>query len=137
MVGIISTDGLSLILQAILNKDSTNEDIKIGLFQNDVTPAIADVIGTYTAATFTGYSSINLTGSNWSVTLSDPVLLSYAQQTFQSSADQAAQTIYGYYLFRSVALDLLGAERFSVPQVVQFNGDSIKVTPRLYLRNQP
>lgn len=137
MAGIICTDGLSLILQAILNKDSTNEDLKLGLFQNNVTPAIADVIGSYTAATFTGYAEITLTGASWGITLSDPVLLSYAQQTFQSSADQAAQTIYGYYIFRSVALDLIGAEAFSVPQVVQFNGDSIKITPRVYLRNQP
>lgn len=137
MAGIICTGGLSLILQAILNKDSTNEDIKLGLFQNDITPAIGDAIGDYTAATFTGFAAVTLTGASWSITLSDPVLLSYAQQSFQSSADQSPQTIYGYYMFRSVALDLLGAERFSVPQIVQFNGDTIKITPRLYLRNQP
>lgn len=135
MAGIIAEGGLSAILQAITNKDAANEDLKLGLFSNDVTPAIADVIGTYTAATFTGYSAITLTGASWSVTLADPVLISYAQQTFQSSADQAAQTIYGYYLFRGTTLDLLGAERFSISQVVQFNGDTIKITPRLYLTN--
>lgn len=135
MAGVICEGGLSLILQAILNKDSSNEDIKIGLFQNDITPSLADEISDYTAATFSGYSSTTLTGASWTVTLADPVLLSYAQQTFQSSADQAAQTIYGYYLFRSVAVDLLGAERFSVPQVVQFNGDTIKITPRVAMRN--
>jgi hypothetical protein len=135
MAGIIVEGGLSIILQAVVNKDAANEDLKLGLFQNDLTPAVGDDISDVTAATFTGYSAITLTGASWSVTLADPVLISYAQQTFSSSADQAAQTIYGYYLFRGTTLDLLGAERFSVPQVVQFNGDSIKITPRLYLRN--
>jgi hypothetical protein len=137
MAGIVCENGLSAILQHITNKDNAAEDLKIGLFQNDVTPALDDVLGDYTAATFTGYSSITLTGASWGITLGNPVLLAYAQQTFSSSADQTPQSIYGYYLFRSVTNDLIAAERFSVSQTIQFNGDTIKITPRLYLQNTP
>jgi len=137
MTGLIMENGLSAILQHITNKDNAAEDLKLGLFQNNVTPALSDVIGTYTAATFTGYSAITLTGASWGITLGDPVLLAYAQQTFTSSADQTPQSIYGYYIFRSATLDIVGAEKFSVAQTVQFNGDTIKITPRIYLQNAP
>lgn len=103
------------------------------LFQNNHTPAEADGDTDYTVATFTGYANVTLTGGSWSITTGDPSFATYAQQTFSSSANQSAQTIYGYYVVHVASGVLLWAELFSSPVVIANNGDQIKITPRFEL----
>lgn len=123
--------GEGIALEYIVNKDSP-EDLVLRLFKNDKTPADADDEGDYTEADFTGYSSITLTGSSWTVTPGAPSQASYAQQTFASTADQSQQLIYGYYLTRLTGGELMWAERFTDgPYAIANNGDQIKVTPKL------
>lgn len=111
----------------------------LGLFKNDVTNGLtAGQIEAlteldFTEADFTGYSSIALTGGSWTTTPGDPTEATYAQQTFSSSADQTAQTIYGYFIERTSDGALQYFEYFTTPISVEFNGEQIRVTPRLTL----
>lgn len=131
MALVVPNGGEVIALQLLVNKVSVTENLVLCLFQNNVTPAETDVIGTYTEATFTGYANVNLTGASWTVTGGAPSSASYAQQTFTSTAVQS-QTIYGYYLKRATTGDLVFAERFSdAPVTITNNGDLIKVTPTI------
>jgi hypothetical protein len=103
------------------------------LFKNDV--AVADTLteAGMTEATFTGYSSVALTGGAWTTTAGDPCAGAYAKRSFTSSADQAAQTIYGYYVTRTSDGKLEWLEKFDAAVTVQFNLDRIDVTPQITL----
>ncbi len=120
-------------LEALVNKTAAT-DLVLKLFKSNTTPAETDVAGDYTEADFTGYSSITLTGANWVITPGAPSNAAYAQQTFESSADQAAQSIYGYFMVRATTGVLAWAEVFPAgPYPISNNGDSIKVTPAITL----
>lgn len=116
------------MLDAILGVNYT-----LHLFKNNVTITEALVAGGLTQADFTGYSTKALTGGSWTTTAGDPCVGVYAQQSFVSSADQTAQTIYGYYVTRTSDGKLEWLEKFTAPVVVEFANDSIRVTPRLTL----
>jgi len=134
MALLVPDTGEVIALQYLVNKVATPENLVLKLFQNNITPAEGDVAATYTVATFTGYSNITLTGASWTVTAgaTGPSTASYAQQTFTSSANQATQQVYGYYLIRVSSLDLVYAERFSDgPYPITNNGDAIKITPTI------
>lgn len=127
--------GETNFLNQVLKNSIAEELLILKLFQNNITPAETDVAGTYTVATFTGYADITLTpASGWTVVAGGPSTAGYAQQTFTSSADQATQNIYGYYLVGATTGNLYWAERFTDgPYPISFNGDQIKVTPNFTL----
>jgi hypothetical protein len=103
------------------------------LFQNDVVVAEALTEAGLTEADFTGYSSVALTGGAWTTTAGDPCTGAYAKQSFTSSADQAAQTIYGYYVTRTAGGALEWLEKFDAAVTIQFDLDRIDITPQLTL----
>jgi hypothetical protein len=131
MAGIFVANGESVAGQLICNKITTAQNLVLKLYQNNHTPGYSDAVGAFTEATFTGYSAITLTGASWTASGSDPTALTYAQQSFASTANQTAQTIYGYFLIRATAVDLIAAELFATPIVIQYNGDTINITPTL------
>ena len=121
--------GENKALEHIVNKTAP-ENLVLRLFQNNITPAESDTAGTYTEATFTGYASITLTGASWGAASAGTI--SFAQQTFTSSAAQATQQIYGYYCTQVTSGVLVYSERFSDgPYPIANNGDLIKVTPTI------
>lgn len=123
--------GEEIALKALVNHTAP-QNLVLRLFKNDKTPAEGDVAGDYTEADFTGYSAVTLAGGSWSYAAGNPGVISYAQQTFQSSADQSMQNIYGYYLTQVTSGILVAAERFaSGPYPIKKNGDYIKPTPRI------
>ncbi|HWP59545.1 MAG TPA: hypothetical protein VNL14_16755 [Candidatus Acidoferrales bacterium] len=130
---LVPNQGEQIALEALVNKTAP-QNLVLRLFKNNVTPAEGDTEANYTEADFTGYSAITLTGANWTVTTGAPSEASYAQQTFSSSANQAAQNIYGYYLTQVTSGKLVWAERFTDgPYPIANNGDQIKVTPKITL----
>jgi len=132
MAIVIQNGAESNALQLYTNKIATGQDLSLRLFQNNITPAEGDVVGGYTIATFTGYASLTLTGSSWTISGTAPTQIAYAQRTFTSSADQTLQNIYGYYYVRASAGDIMGAERFtSAPFPIENNGDEIRITPQI------
>lgn len=118
-------------LKAFLNHTAATDPI-LRLYTNNITPAETDTAVTYTEATFTGYSSVTLTGSSWSVVEGAPSEGSYAQQTFTSTAGSQNQSCYGYFVTRTTSGRIGWAERFSDgPYTIVNNGDNIKVTPKI------
>lgn len=109
------------------------ENLVLRLFKTSVTPAETDTAVTYTEADFTGYAAATLTGASWTITEGAPSDAAYAQQSFTSSADQTAQTIYGAYMTRATSGRLAFAEDFTAGRVVENNGDIVKVTPTITL----
>ena len=125
--------GVQEMLKRALNVSATG-DVKLHLYQNDVTPGESDTVATYTEATWTGYAEKTLTGGSWTVTNADPSEASYAQQTYTSTAGSQNQANYGYYVTNSANTILLWAERFtSAPYTIVNNGDTISVTPKFTL----
>lgn len=109
------------------------------LYKNNVTSGLTQVQkdalteSSFTEATFTGYSAASLTGGSWTTTAGNPCTGSYGVQTFTSSADQTAQTIYGYYVVRTTGGALEWFEDFTTPLTIEFNAEYIQVTPRITL----
>jgi hypothetical protein len=133
MALLVPNSGEGLLLQYALN-DAASENQSLRLYKNNITPGETDTAGTYTVADFTGYSNISLTGTSWTVTPGAPTEGAYAQQTFTSSADQASQSIYGYYVVGASSGTLLWAERFTNgPYAIANNNDSIAITPKITL----
>lgn len=131
MALIVPNQGESLILQMAVNK-AVPQNLVLRLYKNNKTPAETDTEADYTEADFTGYLAATLLGASWVAVEGAPSSISYAQQTFTASVDQATQQIYGYYLTQMVSGKLVWAERFSdAPIPITNNADFIKVTPQL------
>lgn len=129
MALVVPTVGENVALEALVNKTAP-QNLVLRLFQSNTTPANGDTAGTYTEATFTGYSAITLTGSSWNAASAGSI--SFAQQTFTSSAAQATQNIYGYYLTQAVSGVLVWAERFTDgPYPITNLNDVIRITPTI------
>lgn len=132
MAGVLVNNGENRMLALLVNKSGYSlSDMTLRLYKNDVTPGETDTAATYTEATFTGYSAVSLASADWTLTPGAPSSAACAQKTFTSSADQAAQTIYGYYLTENGGGTLVAAERFSASVTIVSNGDNIKVTPTI------
>lgn len=128
MALVLPQNGEGDALAAIVGKAAA-ENLVLHLYTNDITPGETDTTATYTEATFTGYAAITLTPASWTVTEGDPGLAAYPQQAFTSSADQAPESVYGYYLTRVTSGRIAWAERFPAgPYVMANNGDNVKVT---------
>lgn len=131
MALLVPNQGEDIALAALLNKTAP-QDLDLCLFKNDYTPVETTTEANVTVADFTGYSTIQLTASSWTITPGAPTEAAYAQQTFTSTAGSQNQSIYGYYLKQRTSGKLIYAERFSDgPYVIVNNGDAIKVTPKL------
>lgn len=137
MTQVIVNQGETLSLQYLVAA-ATPQDLVLRLFQNDVvaglTPSQIDALteADMTEATFTGYAAITLSGAGWNAPVEgDPSVIDFAQQEFTSTADQAQQTIYGYYYTRATGGEMVSFEYFAAPAVVEFNNDKIRVTPTI------
>lgn len=111
-------------------------DYDLRLFKNNVTSGLTTVQkdalteASFTQATFTGYAPVTLTGGSWTITNGNPSAGVYAIQSFTSSANQTAQTIYGYYVTRHSDNKLEWFEYFASPVTIDTNGQFLSVTPR-------
>jgi len=132
MALVLPNGGEVIALEAFVGK-TQGMNLVLGLFKSNTTPAETDVIGTYTAADFTGYSPITLTAASWSSTPDAPSNITYPQQSFTSTAGSQSQPVYGYMLMQSISGGTLAyAERFTDgPYTIVDNGDIIKVTPTI------
>lgn len=119
--------------ERMLSQILEGEDMLLKLFTNNHTPADADVEGDYTEMGATqGYGDITLDSGDWTITPGNPSLGAQAQKTFAFTAG-GPTTVYGYFVVWSSDGQLAWAEKFSSPQVVENDGDQIKVTPKFTL----
>jgi len=116
----------------------TDVDMTMRLFQNDVDAGLTEaqkdarVAANFTEATFTGYAAVSMTTA-WTTTAGDPSGATRPANVYTSSANQAAQTIRGYYVTRNSDGMLQWYEYFPGPFIVSLLNDAITVTPVLNL----
>lgn len=130
MTEVIVNKGTLAALKALVNH-TPGQNLILRLYKNNKTPAVGDVVGDYTEATFSGYVAQTLTGASWTPTEGNPSVITYPQQTFTSSANQTEQTIYGYYLTQADSGLLIAAERFASSKSITALGATVPVNPRV------
>jgi hypothetical protein len=121
--------GENLALEMIVNKTAP-QSLVLKLYSSNTTPAEGDTAGTYTEATFSGYSSIALAGASWGAASGGTI--AYAQQTFTHDGGVTSNNIYGYFVIQTTSGTLLYSERdASSPFIMANNADNVKVTPTI------
>ncbi len=129
MALITTNAGELLLLKWALQSTSTPENLVLHLFSNNYSPVSTSVVGSFTEATFTGYSAQTLSRASWGnpSTVSNAASSTYsATLTWTASS---GQTIYGYYITGATSTTtVIWAERFSTPRIL-VNGDVIQLTP--------
>lgn len=129
MALLVPDTGENLVLEMVVNKTAP-QNLVLKLFQSNTTPAEGDIAGTYTEATFSGYSSATLTGASWGAASGGTI--AYAQQTFTHNGGGISNNIYGYYMIQTTSGTLFLAERDgAAPFAISNNGDNIKITPSI------
>ena len=122
--------GENIALEALVNKTAP-QNLVLRLYSNNITPSDTDTAGTYTEATFAGYSAITLTGASWGAASAGTITYG-SQQTFTRSTTGTAENIYGYYVTQATSGTLVYSERDgAAPFAVTNAGDAIKITPTI------
>lgn len=109
-------------------------DVTLHLYSNAITPAEADVVGTYTEVSGNGYAAVTLNGT-WTFTdgIVDTNEASYPEEEIVFSVGTGA-TVEGYFITDSGGTILLWAEKFSDgPYTIPTGGGSIFITPKIQL----
>lgn len=118
----------------------TAENITLKLYTACATsggvPSSASVVGDFTEATFTSYSSKTLTGTQtgttWSNPSGTPAQTQYNSGTPQSwTATGAYQTILGYYYIGATSATYYGAEAFASGIVLSSGQPSMTLIPTI------
>jgi hypothetical protein len=150
MALIVPNDSEILLLQYIVNSTNTDGTAPtatvatyssgnrvLHLFTNNLTPAETTTIGAVTEATASGYASITLLGTAWSIGTDGGgvTTASYSEVTFTFTT---AVTCYGYYITTSASysggVKLLWLERFTgAPFQLPSGGGQIAITPKVSL----
>ena len=130
--------GLTLLVpdegevQMLTNALTQYEDCYLELYKAAKTPAEADTVASYTLMTGQGYAHKTLTKGSWSVAnVAGVTTASYALQAFVFTGG-GPDTIYGYLVRGVTSNKLYWAEQIT-SQVVQNNGDTINITPKVTL----
>lgn len=127
-------------LKRALYANAGSENLSLRLFQNNITPADSDVAGTYTVATFTGYSNQALTSSQaagtWAVPTASSNLGTSTYGTVITWTATTDQTIYGWFILFATSGIISMSQRFdSSRSLVGANNDQISIIPRIQLND--
>jgi hypothetical protein len=121
-----------IIVESIENY-SKSEDLILRLFANDVSVTVGDSASKFSEARFTGYKPCVLKAGQWKRAYSDSgdlIALEYDEQVFKSSAYQATEKIYGYFITQASDGKLFDAHRFEdAPNPITNLNDQIQMTP--------
>jgi len=130
MAIVITNDGKAQALSYLISKDTSVENLYLKLYSNDATPDATSSATTFTeVSTSYGYSSTQLTGTNWTVVNGQA---SYPQITWNFTGNLG--NIYGYYVVNELSNKVVFAERFeSGPYNVANNGDIVRISLTLNL----
>ncbi len=120
-----------IALKALLGVVAQAEDVVIGLFTSNTTPAKGDTAATYTAieAAGGGYARKTMAKGSWVVTA---LPFTFPSQTWTFTGPlTGSATIYGYFILRATSLDLLYAENFGSGFQPLVNNDALTVNAQL------
>jgi len=134
----VPTEGeLQLLDKMIRDHLSTDEKYILKLYKINHTPVAGDGTINYTEADFTDYQPVTLSrGTAWNAATTSGTLAEIQFGTQQSwTSGASGNTIFGYYVYGSTALDLLWAEKFGTPRVLA-NQDVLNLTPKFTLESE-
>lgn len=132
MALVVSDEGERRLLSYIVNKAAPT-NLVLHLYVNNVSLSGE----TFTAASFTeasasGYASVTLTGSNWTISTTTGVS-SAVYNTSITFTFSVGQSVYGYYI-TDTSNNILWAEEFpGAPFTLPSGGGEISVRPQLQL----
>lgn len=115
-----------------------NQNLKLKLFSNDVTPTITDTLASFTEVSGGGYAEITLVFADWVVTEGPPAVGVYDSfQDFDfTGATSGPGTIWGYMITNNAEDLLYWVERFPISAALEpINGSQIRIKPRITLDN--
>jgi hypothetical protein len=109
----------------------TPANLKMYLYQNNMTPDQDTVLADFTEATFSGYASQTMSLGTPTEVSHKAKTVATSPQVFTHNGGGTSNTIYGYFVKDSVTGNLAWAERFGSSQIMTNNGDSISVPGQL------
>jgi hypothetical protein len=128
---VIPDVGKELLITWMLQLESGSfGDMKIALFQNNITPDDASVFGDFTPAAFTGSTPVDIARADWS----GPTLVSHVAYMTLPTAPQwvctgaGPETCYGWYLYEVASNTVVAAQLFDAPRVMDV-GATEKLDP--------
>ena len=128
---------------SLLNTLLQNGNLHLHLFQNNYTPIASSVIGNFTEATFSGYSTtqpLPITTVKWTTPANDGAgraIAFNATFNFSNSTGAVGNQIYGYYVTDLADATVLWAERFSsAPIDMTTAGKTMSMTPAFTLLSE-
>lgn len=108
-----------------------NQTLTLKLYSNNVTPAEADIVSSYTEVTGGGYVSKTLVFAAWIVVAGSPTRGTYSIQSFVfTGVTGGPGTVYGYYVVDGNGI-LLGSEAFPGGPYSPIANSIIRVTPKI------
>lgn len=121
-----------LALKAFVGHTAQSEGMNLRLFTSaGITPADTDTAATYTGseAAGGGYAAKAIAAASWSVG-ANPITYAAQTWTFTGPLTDNA-TIYGYFLTRTTAADLMWSEKFASTFTPANNGDTYTINLQL------
>lgn len=125
---------LELMANMLITNAFSSYDYLIDLYQNNYTPVQSSTGTDFTIATFTGYSQMSASRSQWATptTVSDQAFTECTENPFSWTCGATTNTIYGYLVRSSLTGKVLWAELFTTP-VVLTNGAIIELNLQITL----
>jgi hypothetical protein len=105
---------------------------KAHLFINAIVPTVDSIVSNFSEATFTSYASATITWNTPAYTNgNNQAELTGGTLVFVSGSAPTLQTVYGAFVTDSGGTNLLWAERFTIPVVINSSGDGVTYVPAL------
>lgn len=135
MALVVPNAGELLLSEWAFKATSTPENLSLKLYTNNYTPVATSTAGSFTEATFTGYSAKTLSRGSWgspTTNGSGEAEITYADQTWDATS---SQTVYGYFVVGGTSGTIVWAEKFGTARALT-DGDSLTITPKVTLFSQ-
>lgn len=127
----VPTVGEVALLKNMLGVTSPGP-LTIKLYVNDKVPEDGDVAADFTEMSTHGYGAKTLAPGGWTVVDDAGAAVATAAEQVWSFTAASAVTVYGYYVVDGSGA-LCWAERLSSNFIVEFAGDTAKITPKFSL----
>ena len=130
---IVVSDAGEIRLLEMMFRTASPPNFSLRLYTNAHTPTATSVIGSFTEATFTGYTARTLTRGTFTVavTVAGKGEISYPDQTWTATS---AQTVTGYYVLDASG-NYLYADLFPASRAL-VSGDVLVLSPRFTLASE-
>lgn len=107
-------------------------DAKAHLFINSIVPTVDSIVSNFSEATFTSYAAQSVVWNSPSyVNGNNQAEMTGGTLVFVAGSAPTLQTIYGAFITDLGGTNLLWAERFSIPVIINSSGDGVTYVPAL------